>query len=728
MTLQVDKRTGKAFHETFTMRQVLEKSVFQIPAYQRGYSWEKSHRTDLLDDLEQLLISPDKTHRHYMGTIVAAKKSSGSSKLNKYEVVDGQQRITTILILLSAIKLYQINNKKVELFKLVFDRDFSDQILQPDWDENTVIRDILRIRGTNNKIADRPYTNNSEKNAIDAWREFNSWCKKRREQLPNFLDIILDRLGFIFFTPKHTKTLGIMFEVINNRGKQLSQLDKIKNYMLYYASVNEDELKSLSGKISECWGNILSNLSIAGLTAGWQEDNVVADCYFMFSRIGLKSRSNVYELLKKEYPIGENTTDKLAALHSFVEMLDASADTLKRLYTAKSFASRQHDSKGFVMEHLRFHSSRAVINPLLTVFDIAHNHQCITDDQHQQLMSTLEIANFRLHELPSPKTRSDSFLGTILTEARKFFHSHTPYHHLNKVHEQHDVESFINWFEEYTVYHRPIKDFVVSSLTLDIGEPYDYYRWNACRYFLASYEQAKRFAQHDSKQDFPLENILGGDRREKHSGAFERTQIDHIWATENAWGVDQTNENGKFQHQIRRLGNFVLLKESENKRVKNTDVEVKLMYLSLLHPAEFRYNRKSNEIEVRIKKQGKRLIAHNLVLSNDEKDKKLTEKLLNDQTSSMSDWKSLTETARLLGEAIEYHPTGRKRHQNRRLMIYTRLFDLREELLVNWAIDRWSFDIEKEGIPSHVGINSFSGTGASATLITKFGEKLYTGV
>lgn len=729
MSSQTDHKDRKAFHETITLKQILNGSIFQIPAYQRGYSWEKSHRTDLLYDIEQLANSPSKEHRHYMGTVVAAKKPSLAEEFNLYEVVDGQQRITSILILLSAIKIYLVDgDQKTHLFRLAYNRDYSAQILQPEWDEKNIIKDILRISGRNNKIADRPYSNNSEKNAQDAWREFSLWCEQQSEQLPHFLDIILNRLGFIFFTPKHSKTLGIMFEVINNRGKQLSQLDKIKNYLLYYASVHEAEngLKPLSGKISECWGNILSNLSTAGLTAGWQEDNVVSNCYFMFSRTGIKRRGNVYELLKDEYPIGENTPEKLLALQSFIEFLDDSAAALKKLYTAKSDASRELDPIGYVSEHLRFHSSRAVVDPLYCVYEIAYAHKKMTKEEYRLLLDSLEIANFRLHELPSPKTRSDSFLGTIIAEARKLFQKISPYHHLSTVDELLDVTSFVKWLEWYTIRNRPVSEFAVASLTLDIGEPYDYYSWNSCRYFLASYEQVRRFTHHDSKQDFPLENLLGGDRKAKHTGAIERTQIDHIWARDNAWGVKQTNDNGKFEHQIRRLGNFILLKESENKRVKAADVEVKFMYLSMLDIHEFMYNTKSNEIVVQIKRPSGKTINHSLVLSRNGNDLALTDKLLGDRTTSMSDWKSLEEAANCLREAMEYHPSGKKHHQNRRLMVYTRMFDLREEAMVNWAIQRWSFESERKSMPGHVTINSFIGKGSNAALKTKYGEQVYS--
>jgi uncharacterized protein with ParB-like and HNH nuclease domain len=78
---------------------VVWEKVFQIPLYQRNYSWEKSQLEDLWDDLIYLDIGK----KHYFGTILLKKsgtKQSGLKTFDVYEIIDGQQRITTILILL----------------------------------------------------------------------------------------------------------------------------------------------------------------------------------------------------------------------------------------------------------------------------------------------------------------------------------------------------------------------------------------------------------------------------------------------------------------------------------------------------------------------------------------------------------------------------------------------------------------------------------------------------
>lgn len=81
------------------------KRVFRIPDYQRGYSWEEQQRTDLLTDIEYL-ISSGYEYRHYTGTIVASLNEETGNRNEQFEVfdiVDGQQRLTSLTLLLSVI-------------------------------------------------------------------------------------------------------------------------------------------------------------------------------------------------------------------------------------------------------------------------------------------------------------------------------------------------------------------------------------------------------------------------------------------------------------------------------------------------------------------------------------------------------------------------------------------------------------------------------------------------
>ena len=102
-------------NNTQSLQELFNNRVFRVPDYQRGYAWEKQQVKEFLDDLELLLSS---ARRHYTGTIVLYQPTPATEKPDnegkryvEMDVVDGQQRLTTILLLLneisSALSVYE---------------------------------------------------------------------------------------------------------------------------------------------------------------------------------------------------------------------------------------------------------------------------------------------------------------------------------------------------------------------------------------------------------------------------------------------------------------------------------------------------------------------------------------------------------------------------------------------------------------------------------------------
>src|ERR1017187_3118593 len=91
-----------------TLQVLFADRVFRIPPYQRFYSWQSKQREDLFTDLIKLANRPEDQH-HFMATIVCHKTSEimpiGTAQYRLYDVVDGQQRLTTLILLLKCIEL-----------------------------------------------------------------------------------------------------------------------------------------------------------------------------------------------------------------------------------------------------------------------------------------------------------------------------------------------------------------------------------------------------------------------------------------------------------------------------------------------------------------------------------------------------------------------------------------------------------------------------------------------
>ena len=99
-----------------TVAEIFAGKLLQIPDYQRGYAWGEQNWNDFLDDLD--LLEPGKDH--YTGTLVLHAQDEqlqdvGGSRYKVFHIVDGQQRLTTIVLLLDAIRREVATTGRVEL-------------------------------------------------------------------------------------------------------------------------------------------------------------------------------------------------------------------------------------------------------------------------------------------------------------------------------------------------------------------------------------------------------------------------------------------------------------------------------------------------------------------------------------------------------------------------------------------------------------------------------------
>ena len=90
--------------QLLTLREIFENNLFTIPDYQRGYTWEEKQVGDLLKDIDYLMKDRMALHHytHFTGTLVLSR----SDKLDEgdFHVVDGQQRLTTLVILMRMLR------------------------------------------------------------------------------------------------------------------------------------------------------------------------------------------------------------------------------------------------------------------------------------------------------------------------------------------------------------------------------------------------------------------------------------------------------------------------------------------------------------------------------------------------------------------------------------------------------------------------------------------------
>lgn len=260
-------------------------SQFSIPRFQRDYSWDKNNYQEFIDDMLNCLILEDgklKNQSYFLGTMLFIGDFVDKNKIDKYiHVVDGQQRLTTITILFSALsdRFQEINEGVLsqQLFKYIIDKN-------DDGDDYKVLDSKTHYPYFSYFIQDIEKSNIQEvateeeeliKNSFDYLytrldeNSLRSYLRKtiNSDQLEriSYVDILKSLrdqvLGTIFIaiTTPDKKNANMIFEILNAKGKKLSHVDLIKNKIFEildqeipadYAEIMWDKIKTtlVSGK------------------------------------------------------------------------------------------------------------------------------------------------------------------------------------------------------------------------------------------------------------------------------------------------------------------------------------------------------------------------------------------------------------------------------------------------------------------------------------------------
>lgn len=228
--------------EHLSLIDLLDKRLFTIPDYQRSYSWSTRQRKDLFDDIEDVWSEVDDDSIHFMATVVClrhGRERLGTNVVTKLDVVDGQQRLTTLIILLNAIR-YALDEadddqkrNAVELKELLV-KPVGDNLLllQTNQDTSRFFSDYMR-----SGIAPDPSTAKTlaDRHLLTAIQECKSfvqgWAAEDR-QLLDLAALIKNQLTFILHEIADEKTVYTVFEVLNSRGIAVSWLDRLKSILM----------------------------------------------------------------------------------------------------------------------------------------------------------------------------------------------------------------------------------------------------------------------------------------------------------------------------------------------------------------------------------------------------------------------------------------------------------------------------------------------------------------
>jgi hypothetical protein len=420
---------------------LFSSSVFHIPRYQRGYAWSEKEVRDLLEDIdysyEERVSDGDVGFTHYFGTIVMLDRGTENAEADdysKYDLIDGQQRMTTVAILMNCInqELNSINERKwsgdpdssmspsdlADRNRDDFIRSINTERLVLDDINDRVFKDLVIHNRELNNIDTETV---SQRRLVNAKREITDWLKTKRDEyieneshdeyyefLKEIQKIVKTGLEITQYTVEDETESGRLFEVINDRGKALTNLDKIKSYLVYCSARFNDN--DLSLEIYQKIGEVIENITKHG---GEDSDIEIFVRYHWMVFTGelvLARQSNSeytavhrrIKHLKKHASLNQSEDNVRRWIDKYLESLLRCSEAYLKIKHPSEIES-DYDEEGEIIEDLDGINRLPVSNNFLPLLMATHHRFGVSEEFHR-VVSLCEKLSFRVYNVAGRRT------------------------------------------------------------------------------------------------------------------------------------------------------------------------------------------------------------------------------------------------------------------------------------------------------------------------------------
>lgn len=337
-----------------------------IPVYQRKYNWKQENCKQLYDDLKKIIR--DKRESHFFGSIVSSVAANGSKI--EYYIIDGQQRLTTVTLLLLAIRNLLIK-KRITSAKENLNEQINQRFLISPWanaDDQIKLRPVKIDREALARLFDGEDYIPTSNLTIN----YCFFCEQllRQEISVDDLFMAISKLEIISITLDNSDNAQLIFESLNSTGLALTEGDKIRNYILM-GQLPENQIKlydSYWTKIERCTGNDVSSFIRDYLSIKRQITPTISNVYKDFKEYAVSTNLPVEDLLEDLLRYAR-LFEKLSICKSGLQnqKLD---DCLYRLMRLEIVVTRP-----FLMEVLRLNQDNKLnTDDVLKIFLITENY------------------------------------------------------------------------------------------------------------------------------------------------------------------------------------------------------------------------------------------------------------------------------------------------------------------------------------------------------------------
>lgn len=514
--------------------------------------------------------------------------------MSAFYVIDGQQRLTTLIILVHEILrtfkdeeginfgsksewidrfLYRSYNQLYKSFVFGYEKDNPS-------DEYFKTKILEQESSSADKYPETLYT----ANLMFAKRYFaEKLAKSSKESKEEIFDKVVNRLKFNYYEIDDSLNVYVTFETMNNRGKDLSHLELLKNRLIYLSTLlhEDDETKGrLRRDINETWKTIYEYL-------GKNKENPLDDDIFLFNHWIMyftydRSQSDVYAefLLKKKFTAKKVLSGNLstAEIKAYIGSL---SKCVKQWFYIFNIQYSDYSDK--IKEHIQKLERvgwGAFLPMIMAVFTKESNEEWILT-----FLDACERFNFLVFAISHRSSNTQN--SNIYRKTREYYIGHldleTLIHEINFLIDGEDEEYYRGWFD-LERFKSHIKE-LFSKNDRD-----GFYSWSGLRYFLYEYEL---FLQDNANTKVTWEDFNKRKKEETIEHIYPQSATDIYW--KDRFGHLKSTEKRVY---LNSLGNLLLLNRSKNSKLQNYDFDKKKCLLGKDGKEIGYYNGSYSEIEV----------------------------------------------------------------------------------------------------------------------------------
>jgi hypothetical protein len=601
--------------ELKSINEIFSDRILRIPSYQRGYSWgndkvigefnveEIRNIKGQLMDLWGDIVNIPENKWHYTGllTLVEAEGSTYSwlpKEYKQFSIVDGQQRITSILILISvlieeantlSVRLGEVDAKSQYLYKNK--GDLNAYVFGYDKDnpsDKYFRKHILGLNKVEDDSRESVYTENLKKAKVFfkfMVRRYLDDSSNQKERLQYLFGRVTEGLKLNEYVLPKDLDENVVFETMNNRGKPLSELEKLKNRLMYlcqkfdWEGEEKDFVEAnkvdLSKTINTAWTTIYQSLGDSK-DSPLDDDDFIKNHWIAYFGKYSRAKANAHATyLFNEFFTLQKVIDRTLtadSVRSYVASLQECSVVWNNIHHPNSFGDSESSSKQATLG-LHRAGFRASFRPLVLA---AFNQK--DKDEVSKLINILVKYAFKIFHISNKQSNTgDSKLYRL---ASKVYHSEVT---LGAACEE--VNGYIKEYYDFNKFKIKIDDL------FDSNEGLGFYGWSGLHYFLYEYDQDLRKKNVTSTQssalnwdDFNGKNTIehiypqsaAKNYEEFGEGEESPKRLNEYNKLQDDWSAFKNYSDDQRKRLCNSLGNLLAISRSDNASFSNDKFEYKI--------------------------------------------------------------------------------------------------------------------------------------------------------